>query len=122
MVLGTSATGLALAVLMAIGGSYLLRDGVGGWGGLVGGIAGMVIGYPLGVMVGIVLAKYLLKYCGSVWLGLVGALLPGFIVIGLAEALNLNENANLMFSIFFLASPLLATLGFHLRPRRAGVG
>ena len=119
MLLGTLTTGFALSILMAIGGSYLLRDGVGGWGGLVGGIAGMVIGYPLGVIAGVLLARYLLKYCGSLWLGLVGALVPGFVVLGLVEPLNLNQNPNLMLSIYFLATPLLATLAFHLRLGRA---
>jgi len=122
MVLVTLAAGLVLSVLMAIGGSYLLRDGAGGWGGLVGGIAGMVIGYPLGVMAGVVLARYLLKYCGSLWTGLVGALVPGFLILGLIEPLNLNQNPNLMLSIFFLVSPLMATFGFHLRLGRARAG
>ena len=119
MVLGTAASGLALAILAALAGSYLLRDSVAGWGGLVGGLAGMVIGYPFGVMAGVVFTKLILKCPGSLWLGLLGAVLPAFLTIGLAEPLNLNQDPNVLFSIFFLAAPLMATAGFHIRTGRA---
>jgi len=119
MVLGTAASGLALAVLAALAGSALLSDSVAGWGGLVGGLAGMVIGYPLGVMAGVAFTRFILKCPGSLWLGLLGAVLPFVLTMGLAEPLNLNQNPNVLFASFFLAAPFMAAAGFHIRTGRA---
>ena len=40
---------------------------------------------------------------------------PANLAAKLAEPLNLNLNANLLFALFFIAPPLFATIGFHLR-------
>lgn len=115
VVLGVAVVGLLLGILAAVGGSFLLQDDLAGFGGIVGAIAGFVIGYPIGVIIGLLLVRRLFHYRGSLWLGAVGSILGGALVIGLAEPLGLNLNPALLWASLLVLSPLLGAIGFHLK-------
>jgi hypothetical protein len=97
-------------------GSFILRDGIAGFGALVGALSGLVIGYPLGVIAGIVMLSLLLRFRGSLLFGIIGAVVGSALPAALAEQLNLNPN--LFFSLYFAGTPLLGTVGYFLIRRR----
>ncbi len=115
VVLGVAVVGLLLGILAAFVGASLLQDDVAGFGGIVGAIAGFVIGYPIGVILGLLLVSRLFHYRGSLWLGAVGSILGGALVIGLAEPLSLNLSPGLLWASLLVLPPLLGTIGFHLK-------
>jgi hypothetical protein len=120
MVILTAVTGLAFGALAAFIGASVLHGDLAGFGELAGALTGMVAGYPIGVIVGIILVKKLLHYQGSIMFGSLGSLCGVVLTIGIAEPLNLNLHPDLLFASFFLASPLLGTLGFNLRRKPSG--
>ena len=115
VVLGVAVVGFLLGILAAVIGSSLLQDDLAGFGGIVGAIAGFVIGYPIGVILGLLLVGRLFHYRGSLWLGAVGSILGGALVIGLAEPLGLNLSPGLLWSSFLVLPPLLGAIGFRLK-------
>jgi hypothetical protein len=115
------AIGFGAGLLGAYIGANFLRNDCPGFGALVGAVSGMTIGYPVGVITGITVVNKRLHYEGSLWRGILGAILGTVLAIGLAEPLNLNLNPNLLFTGFFLAPPLLGIIGlrwFYLKPKR----
>ena len=115
MFLSATVTGFIFGLIGALIGSAMLRGELFGFGDLAGALAGIIIGYPIGVIAGIFLVSRVAHYRGSVALGFTGSILGGILTMGLAEPLNLNLNANLLFALFFIAPPLLGTIGFHLK-------
>jgi hypothetical protein len=115
MFLSAVVTGFIFGLIGALIGSAMLRGELFGFGDLAGALAGIIIGYPIGVIAGIFLVSRVAHYRGSVGLGFTGSILGGILTMGLAEPLNLNLNANLLFILFFIAPPLLGTIGFHLK-------
>jgi hypothetical protein len=115
MFLSAAVTGFIFGIIGALIGSAMLRGELSGFGELTGALIGIIIGYPIGVIVGIFLVSRVARYQGSLALGFTGSILGGILTMGLAEPLNLNINANLLFALFFIAPPLLGTIGFHLR-------
>jgi hypothetical protein len=115
MFLSASVTGFIFGLIGAFIGAAMFRGELFGFGDLAGALAGIIIGYPIGVIVGIFLVSRVARYRGSVALGFTGSILGGILTMGLAEPLNLNINANLLFALFFIAPPLLGTIGFHLK-------
>ena len=97
-------------------GSFILRDGIAGFGALVGALSGFVIGYPLGVIAGIIMMNILLRFRGSLLFGIIGAVVGSALPAAFAELLNVNPN--LFFSLYFIGSPLLGTIGYYLTRRR----
>ena len=78
-------------------------------------IGGVIIGYPTGIIVGIISIRKFLHQQGSLLLGILGSIIGAVITIVLAEPLNLNSNANLLFGVFFLNVPIFCLIGFFLR-------
>jgi hypothetical protein len=115
MFLSASVTGFIFGLIGAFIGAAMFRGELFGFGDLAGALAGIIIGYPIGVIAGIFLVSRVARYRGSVVLGFTGSILGGVLTMGLAEPLNLNINANLLFALFFIAPPLLGTIGFHLK-------
>ncbi|MEE8583213.1 MAG: hypothetical protein V3S61_05040 [Dehalococcoidales bacterium] len=115
MFLSASVTGFIFGLIGAFIGAAMFRGELFGFGDLAGALAGIIIGYPIGVIAGIFLVSRVARYRGSVALGFTGSILGGVLTMGLAEPLNLNINANLLFALFFIAPPLLGTIGFHLK-------
>jgi hypothetical protein len=115
MFLSASVTGFIFGLIGAFIGAAMFRGELFGFGDLAGALAGIIIGYPIGVIAGIFLVSRVARYRGSVALGFTGSILGGVLTMGLAEPLNLNINANLLFALFFIVPPLLGTIGFHLK-------
>jgi hypothetical protein len=115
MFLSAAVTGFIFGLIGAFIGSVMLSGELFGFGGLAGALAGIIIGYPIGVIVGLFLLSRVAHYRGSLALGFTGSILGGILTMGLAEPLNLNINGNLLFALFFIAPPLFATIGFHLK-------
>jgi hypothetical protein len=115
MFLSAAVTGFIFGIIGAFIGSAMLRGELSGFSELTGALTGIIIGYPIGVIVGIFLVSRVAHYRGSLALGFTGSILGGILTMGLAEPLNLNINANLLFALFFIAPPLFATIGFHLK-------
>ena len=118
MVVGSSVCGFIVGVIAILVGAAVLRGDLAGFGTLAGALMGIVIGYPIGVIIGIVVIYKLFHRKGSPKLGMLGSILGAVVTIGLAEPLNLNQNTDLLFVSFFLASPLLGTIGFHLKIKK----
>jgi hypothetical protein len=115
MFLSATVTGFIFGIIGAFIGSAMLRGELSGFGELTGALTGIIIGYPIGVILGIFLVSRVARYRGSLALGFTGSILGGILTMGLAEPLNMNINANLLFALFFIAPPLFATIGFHLK-------
>jgi hypothetical protein len=115
MFLSAAVTGFIFGLIGALIGAAMLRGELFGVGDLVGALAGIIIGYPIGVSAGIFLVSRVAHYRGSLALGFTGSILGGILTMGLAEPLNLNINSSLLFVLFFIAPPLFATIGFHLK-------
>lgn len=108
--------GYVMAILGVLIGSKLIEgNSYGGFGGLVGAIAGMIIGYTVGVVLGILVYSKAFKYRGSAWLAALGAIAGMFLILVLAEPLNLNSSSNLMLWAAVIVTSLLATWGFHIK-------
>ena len=120
MVIFAAFTGLLFGFLGAIIGASIMRGELFGFGGLAGALGGMIVCYPSGAIIGIFLLSRYFHYRGTLWLGAVGCILGALATMGLAEPLNLNLDATLLFGIFFLLTPLLGTVGFHLRVKKSG--
>jgi hypothetical protein len=115
MVLGTTVTGLMLGFGAGFLLSYILKNNIAGWGGLVGAIMGIIVGYPLGIIIGQVIIKKGFHYEGSLLLGAIGAILGAALVMLLAEPLHLNVNSYVLFGTLFVVTTLLGTFGYHIK-------
>jgi hypothetical protein len=116
MVLAAAFGGFLIAIPATLIGSLIFAENsLGGFEDLVGALMGMVVGYPLGVVFGILIYSRVFKYRGSIWLAALGAAAGVFLILGLAEPLNLNVNGDVLLSSYFLMTALLATWGFHLK-------
>jgi len=116
MMLAGALGGFITAILgILIGAGISNGNSSGGFGDLVGAIVGMIVGYTVGVVLGLAAFSKVFSYRGSIWLAAFGAASGMFIVLGLAEPLNLNSNSDLMLGSVFLTTSLLATWGFHIK-------
>ena len=113
MVMGLGIMGVVFGFLVALMGAVMLSGEIFGFGALVGAVGGMLLGYPIGVLVGIVVINRFFHYRGSVLFGILGGFLGGVVVLGLGEIVALNPP--LMFSLFFLAVPVMCTAGYRLK-------
>ena len=118
MFIGSGLVGLAVGVVAVLIGAAVMRDELFGLGGLIGGLWGVFLGYPIGVVTGIFLLKRFVHYQGSVIYGLIGCLIAAGISVGMIGPLNIDINPSILFSIFFISCPLLATTGFYLGKKR----
>jgi len=115
--IGMAVIGIAFAIAGAfIGGRVLGSDAVG-FGALGLAIGGILVGFPLGTIVGLILLKKLFHQQGSVWLGVLGAVVGTVATMVLSEPLNLNAHINLLFGVFFTIVPALTLGGFYLIKR-----
>jgi hypothetical protein len=119
LLVGTAATGLALGFSLAFTLSQLLKNQVDGWGGLVGALTGIALGYPLGIIVGQAIFRRKCHYPGSPIPGAIGAITGAWIPLGLAELVPLLLSPALIWPVFFLLPPLLATIGYSLKRRES---
>jgi hypothetical protein len=76
---------------------------------------GMAVGYPLGVVLSTQVFSRVFKYRDSMRLAPLGAAMGVVLIFGLAEPSNLDTNASVLLSSYFLVTALLATWGFHLK-------
>jgi hypothetical protein len=121
MLLAAAFGGFLIAIPATLIGSQIFAENsLGGFEDLVGALMGMVVGYPLGVVLGILVYSRIFKYRGSMWRAALGAVAGVFLIFGLAEPLNLNVNADVLLSSYFLVTALLATWGFHLKKLERG--
>ena len=115
MTIGLGVLGIVFGVIGAlIGGKVLGSDSVG-FGALGLAIAGVIIGYPGGIIVGIISIRKIFHQQGSLLLGILGSIIGAVITMAVAEPLNLNSNANLLFGVFFLSVPVFCLGGFFLK-------
>jgi len=113
MVMGLGIMGVVFGFLVALIGAVMLSGEIFGFGALVGAIGGMLLGYPIGVLVGIVVINWLFHYRGSILFGILGGFLGGVVTLGLGEVVGLDPS--LMFALFFLAVPVMCTVGYRLK-------
>ena len=113
--IGLGILGIVFAVMGALIGGRVLGSGSVGFGALGLAIGGVIIGYPTGIIVGIIGIRKILHKQGSLFLGIIGAIIGAVIIMVLAEPLNLNSNTNLLFGVFFLSVPAFCLAGFFLK-------
>ena len=118
MFIGSGLVGLSVGVVALLVGAAVMRDEFFGLGGLIGGLWGLFLGYPLGVVVGLFLLKRFAHYQGSVIYGVIGCLIGAGVSVGMIGPLNIAIDPSILFSIFFISCPLLATAGFYLGKKR----
>jgi hypothetical protein len=115
IVVGLGIIGILFGLAGALIGGRVLGSDSFGFGALGLALGGILIGYPAGIIVGLILIKKLLHKRGSLLLGILGSVFGAIVTIVVAEPLNLNSNANLVFGVFFLSVPLFCLVGFSLR-------
>jgi len=118
MVISSGLTGLTVGIVAVLIGASIMRGQLFGLGGLIGGLWGVFLGYPLGVVAGMFLLKRFVRYQGSVIYGVIGCLIGAGVSFGLIGPMNIDVNPSILFSIFFISCPLLATAGFYLGKMR----
>jgi hypothetical protein len=117
MFLGATISGIALCILGVLIGAAVLRGEIAGFGALVGGLLGGTIGYPLGIVTGIIVIHKFFHYKGSIWFGIVGAVIGIVIVVGVAGPLRSYSNMDIVALCFLLVPPVLGTAGYNLGAR-----
>lgn len=115
-VAGVIAGGL-LAVCGGWVGPFLSSEANNGWNDLIGSVLGALAGYALGAPLGVGAAAALLNQRGRPLLSMLGSILGGVLTLLLAEPLHLNQNSNLLVTMYALLVLVGALGGFHLRRR-----
>ena len=113
--IGLAVIGIAFAIAGAFFGGRVLGSDVVGFGGLGLAIGGILIGFPLGTIVGLIILRKLFHQKGSLWLGMLGAIIGTISTAFLSVALNLNAHVNLLFGVFITIVPALTLGGFYLK-------
>lgn len=113
--IGLGIIGFAFALIGVLIGGRVLGGDSDGFGALGLAFGGLVIGYPAGIIVGIFLIKRIFHQRGSLLLSILGSIFGAVFIVALAEPFHFNENANLLFGLFFLSVPVFCLAGFLLR-------
>lgn len=115
--IGIAIIGIAFAIAGAFIGGRVLGSDMVGFGALGLAIGGILVGFPLGTIVGLVLLRKVFHQKGSIWLGMLGAIIGTVATVVLSEPLNLNAHINLLLGVFFTIVPSLTLGGFYLTKR-----
>jgi hypothetical protein len=120
MFIGIAFSGFIIGGILALIGSAIMKDKVFGLGRIVGSVGGLIIGYPVGVICGTILFRTWLKYNGAIISGIFGCLLGAIIILVLVVLLKIVISFVWTLSLYFIAAPLLGTIGFYLgrKPER----
>ena len=111
-VVGGAVMGGIIGIITAL----IMRNSLFGLGGLAGALLGMMAGYPIGNIVGILIMKRWLRQEGSLWLAATLCLAGAAGSLGAAELWNIDLAISL--PAFFVAAPVLGTVGFRLGRRK----
>jgi len=115
MVIGLGVLGIIFGVAGALIGGKILGSDSFGFGALGLAIGGVFIGYPAGIIIGIIFIKKIFHQRGSLLFGILGSIVGAVITVVLAEPLNLNSNANLLFGVLLFSVPVFCLAGFYLK-------
>ena len=110
---GVMATGIILAIMSALFGSFITMYSGGEFAGLAAVLGGLMVGYPLGVSCCVVIFDKILRFEGEMWTGVAGGIITAVMAVVLHEPLGLYQNPGVMVGVFFFTTPLVATLLFH---------
>ena len=79
-------------------------------------IVGLLIGYVFGIVAGLLAIRFVLKQRGSVFLGIVAAVVWIGVSISIGIPFNLSDNlVSIVVGALFLCVPVAAMLGFNLK-------
>ncbi len=111
--------GLAISgVIFGVLGGFLAGRGLGD-GSLADlglAIIGLLLGYAFGIIIGLFGIRFILHQRGSVFLGIVAAVVWVGVSIAIAIPFNLSDNfVSIVVALFLLCVPVAAMLGFNLR-------
>ena len=107
---GTGVAGAVIAFLGGLAWGFAWKGQLFGFGAFAGAILGIILGYPIGVIIGVVLTRFVFHYPGSLWLGIAGAVFGAIVPLAIGEALKLPND--FLFVTYFVATPLLGTIGY----------
>ena len=114
MVVVIGLCGAVLSLIAALVAVFIVGGGLTGFSRMIYALAGILLGYPVGVILGIILVNRFIHYNGSIKFGIICTITGWVIVIALFRPLNIITDANLLFSLILIVTPVFGTIGFHL--------